>query len=137
MVASIAVLFEFASGLTGQQLVSKPPDDHYWESVYQTRDKRFLKLVQSMDVTWGSGSQLCMKIRTELDENTDYQDLKIYQSEIPVVTVHPRLIGACDLNSDGHRVLIAPSPVGSVHSHSLYSCLLRQSLTCSFESSRG
>ena len=131
MLTAIMAMFEMANGLTGQQLFARPPQRPYFQSAYQTYDKSFLALVQSMDSSW-----TCNTVRDELDNNKLYSDIKMYQDGIASSSLDQRLIGSCSLSYGGHRVLIAPAPPGSIVSHRLFSCLQTADVICSFEKPR-
>ena len=126
MLASIMAMFEMASGLTDQQMSSKPPDDLYFQSALQTNDRTFLKLVIEM-----APGLDCSAIEGKIKE----KELN-YKKGFPTPSANPRIIGACDFNYAGHRVLIAPAPLGSSVSYRLFSCIPKDGVLCDFEKPR-
>lgn len=135
MFTAIVAMFEMAGSLTDQQMFSKPANDPYFDPLasWQYHDKRFLKMVNAMDGSWGSGVALCQKIVEQMSIGNPYEDLKDYRAGVAVASPHPRLRGACDFNKGEHRVLIVSAPAGSIKSHLMYSCLLRGGAQCPFE----
>jgi len=131
----VMAMFQIAMGLTQQQIVSKPPQDTYLKSVWQSNDQQFLRLIKTMDSGWGTGSTLCDKIRQTIATTSMYSSLSDYGPGLVSSSSHPRLMGACALANGGHRVLIAPAPAGAT-GYRLYSCLFKAGdVECGFEKS--
>jgi len=135
MLTAVMAMFQIAMGLTQQQIVSKPPQDTYLKSVWQSNDQQFLRLIKTMDSGWGTGSTLCDKIRQTIATTSMYSSLSDYGPGLVSSSSHPRLMGACALANGGHRVLIAPAPAGAT-GYRLYSCLVKAGdVECGFEKS--
>lgn len=132
MLTAIMAMFEMANGLTGQQMFSRPPKDVYLQSVHQTYDQSFLRLIESMDTSWN-----CPMIRQEIESNPLFSNIKSYRDGLPSESTHQLLMGSCVFSNGNHRVLISPLPQGSTKSHRLFSCLLVDEVMCSFEKARG
>lgn len=132
MLAAIMAMFEMASTLTDQQIFASPPLDPYLQSTYQSYDKSFLKLARSMDSSWD-----CKRINEEIEVSDDLATIRKYKEGVPSESLHQRLLGSCPLSNGPHRVLIAPSPAGSMPSHRVFSCILQNEVDCSFERKRG
>lgn len=132
MLTAIMAMFEMANGLTGQQIFSRPGEDPYLQSVYQTFDKRFLKLVDSRAQPW-----TCQEIRQELDGNPSFSDISSYQDGLPTESIHPLFIGSCVFNKGSHRVLVSVPTEGLRTATRVFSCLLVDDVICPFERARG
>lgn len=132
MLTAIMAMFEMANGLTGQQMFARPPKDAYLQSIHQTYDKSFLRLIESMDT-----STTCSTMRSELENNPVFSDIQPYRAGLPSESTHQFLSGSCVFSNGNHRVLISPLPQRSTKSHGLFSCLLMDEVLCSFEKSRG
>ena len=136
MLTAIMAMFQIATGLTQQQISSKPPTDSYLKSVWQSNDQQFLRLIETMDGTWGTGSVLCQKIIQTVATGGAFPGLAGYVESLGTASLHSRFVGACVLGSGSHRVLIAPKPASSTGaSYRLYSCLLSSGVACNFEQS--
>jgi len=136
MLTAIMAMFQISTGLTQQQIFSKPPADPYLKSVWQSNDQQFLRLIETMDGTWGSGSTLCQKIIQTVGSGASFPGLTGYVESLGSGSLHTRFIGACVLGSGPHRVLVAPKPSSSVGtSYRLYSCVLTGGVACNFEQS--
>lgn len=123
MLTAIMAMFEMASGLTNQQMMTSPADDGYSLSVWKNDDQRFLKLLDSADATWGSGSPLCAKILDQIKPGQPYGDLSGYTPGQTGDSAHPSLAGACVFQKNEHRIVINRSD--SVSSASTGSTLYR------------
>ena len=135
MLTAVMAMFQIAMGLTQQQIVSKPPQDTYLKSVWQSNDQQFLRLIKTMDSGWGTGATLCDKIRQTIATTSTYSSLSDYGSGLVSSSSHPRLTGACALANGSHRILIAPPPAGAM-GYRLYSCLITGGdVECGFEKS--
>lgn len=134
MLTAIMAMFQISSGLTKQQIFSRPPVDSYLKSVWQSNDQQFLRLIETMDSSWGSSSTLCEKILQAVGPGSTYPNLSNYVKGLETANGHPRLSGACVLGQGPHRVLVVPSTFGG-RSHRLYSCVLTKGVSCDFEAS--
>ena len=135
MLTAVMAMFQIGMGLTQQQIVSRPPQDTYLKSVWQSNDQQFLRLVKTMDSGWGTGSTLCDKIRQTIAAISTYSSLSDYGPGLVSSSSHPRFMGACALANGSHRVLIAPAPAGAT-GYRLYSCLVKAGdVECGFEKS--
>lgn len=132
MLTAIMAMFEMANGLTGQQIFSRPAEDPYLQSVYQTFDKSFLKLLGSRSQPW-----TCEEIRQELEENPSFSDISSYQDGLPTESIHPLLIGSCVFSKGSHRILVSVPTGGLRTTHGVFSCLLEDDVICPFEKARG
>ncbi|MBM5828625.1 MAG: hypothetical protein FJ050_11415 [Cyanobacteria bacterium M_surface_7_m2_040] len=133
MLTAVMAMFQVAMGLTQQQIASKPPQDSYVKSPWQSNDQQFLRLIQTMDSSWGSGSTLCGKIMQTIAVSSTYPNLSGYGPGLVSSSGHARLAGACALANAAHRVVIAPAPAGAT-GYRLYSCLIQGGdVDCAFE----
>jgi hypothetical protein len=141
MLTAIMAMLQISTGLTQQQIFSRPPADPYLKSVWQSNDQQFLRLIETIDGTWGSGSTLCQKIIQAVRSGTSYPGLTSYVESMGIEDLsvdkrYDRFRGACVLGSGPHRVLVAPKPSSSAGtSYRLYSCVLASGVVCSFEQS--
>ncbi len=135
MLTAIMAMFEMASGITGQQMFSRPPVDRYMQSAAQGADRQFLELISIADSSWGSGDALCTKILAEIEKpGSRYGGLAGYTRSVATTSGHLRLTGACVLAKGEHRVLVAPV-AGAGRSYGLYSCAPQNASSCLFEGS--
>jgi len=136
MLSAVMAMFQIAMGLTQQQMVSKPPQDTYLKSVWQSNDQQFLQLVKTMDSGWGTGSTLCDKIKQTIAASSTYSSLSDYDPGLVSSSLHLRFDGPCEpcaLANGSHRVLIAAAPAGAA-GYRLYSCLIKAGdVECGFE----
>ena len=136
MLTAIMAMFQVATGLTQPENSSELPPDSYLKSVWQSNDQQFLRLIETMDATWGTGSVLCQKMIQALATGGAFPGLTGYVESLGTASLHSRFVGACVLGSGSHRVLIAPKPASSAGAnYRLYSCVLSSGVACDFEQS--
>ena len=140
MFTNIISIFEIASFINNQKMFDTPssPNQSLLLSKRE-KDRRFLKLLNEINSSLGSGNSLCQNIidgMTNSENNnfsvlSNYTDLAIYKQSIPVTSQHLLLSNGCDLNNASHRVLIVPSQDNQNH-YLFYSCI-SDGIVCKFE----
>ena len=66
MFTGIFAMFQMSNALLQQQILSRPPDNNYSQTIYQTNEKKFLKLLENASSAWGTGEILCKSIKDEI-----------------------------------------------------------------------
>ena len=72
MLTGVITMFEISSALINQQVLNSAPIDTYVQTIYQTNDRNFLRVLTHADSSWGSGDTLCTNLKlkaTELEED--------------------------------------------------------------------
>ena len=140
MLTAIAAMFEMASSLTRQQMMTAPADDGYSLSSWRVDDQRFLRLISSPDApSWGSGPALCAKILEEIKPGKEFGTLSGYSPGPSGESSHSVLVGSCVFQKSEHRVLINRRATAAGSSaYGFLSCNPRpqDGVGCSFERSR-
>tara|TARA_B100001093_G_C26040583_1_gene682030 strand:+ start:66 stop:512 length:447 start_codon:yes stop_codon:yes gene_type:complete len=132
MFTGIFAMFQMSNALLKQQILSGAPDNKYSQTIHQTNDRKFLKVLENANSTWGSGDSLCQRIKNEISNMGG--DLLALNQYIPTNTNNSnssRFSGTCFLAKGNHRILITPN--NSENKISLFSCVLEQKIICDFE----
>jgi len=133
MLTGVITMFEISSALINQQVLNSAPIDTYVQTIYQTNDRNFLRVLTHADSSWGSGDTLCTNLKlkaTELEE--DLLSVTEYSKGAPNSSSNLRLMGSCILSKDDHRILITPITESNATS-SLFSCIIKDDIICDFE----
>jgi hypothetical protein len=134
MLTAIMAMFEMATGITNQQIMSRPPEDPYYDSGAQAIDQAALRLaaepspkgLQGWSMT--TTSALCDEVNRLVRENPDlYASLAGY-SFAPSVQPETRLASGCETavvisGSGVHRLTLAPT---ESRQYSVFSCVTKQ-----------
>ena len=132
MFTGIFAMFQMSNALLQQQILSKPPDNNYSQTIYQTNDKKFLKVLENANSEWGAGDMLCQSIKDEIANMAgDIMPLKEYINADSNNSDSIRFLGTCFLAKGKHRILITPNY--SEDRINLFSCLLDEKDFCDFE----
>ena len=135
MLTGVFAMFQMSNALLQQQILSKAPDNKYSQTIHQTNDKKFLKVLENANSTWGSGDSLCLSIKNEISNLGG--DLLVLNQYIKTNTNNSnssRFAGACFLAKGNHRVLITPN--NSENNITLFSCVLDKTIICDFEENK-
>lgn len=134
MLTAIMAMFEMATGITNQQIMSRPPEDPYYASGAQAIDQAALRLASEPSPKGLQGwsmtttAALCDEVNRLVRENPDlYPSLTGY-SFAPSVQPESRLASGCETavvisGSGVHRLTLAPTVSTQ---YSLFSCVTKQ-----------
>ncbi len=132
MFTGIFAMFQMSNALLQQQILSRPPDNNYSQTIYQTNEKKFLKLLENASSAWGTGEILCESIKDEISNIAgDMLPLEKYIEAESNSSDNPRFSGTCFLAKGNHRILITPN--NTEDRINLFSCLLDKKKLCDFE----
>ncbi len=133
MLTGVVTMFEISSALINQQFLNNPPIDNYVQTIYQTNDIKFLRVLTHADSSWGAGDTLCNNLKLKASElEEDLLTLTEYTKGVSSNSSNLKLLGSCILTKDDHRVLITPVTESNNYS-SLFSCIIKDNIICDFE----
>ena len=135
MLTGIMAIFEMGLSLTGQSLLSKPPDAYGESPEMKAVDKRLIGLLMDRNaVAPGLANQsLCNALLQSYAAQYPGESAGQPDGRMPID--QGRWIRSCQLNRGSHRVLIMPPDPGQDQmAYQLFSCVLTGGHDqCSFE----
>ena len=135
MITGIMAMIEMSNSLSTQNLYNIPPKDEYINSTEQNADRLFDSELQKAKSSWGTGKELCNKLKLELQEAGFNSIVSKYKIDSGSESTNNRLSSSCILYSNKHRIIIS-SKNPNINSYGLYSCLLDNEAYCEFEKNK-
>lgn len=134
MMSGIISIFNMSLNITSQPIKAVLPENNYQNNKFDLKDKLFLELLQNSDKSWGTGEELCEKIKTEINNpSNNFSDLVNYQKSILSPSENERIIGSCSFDNSNHRILIKPRNEDN-KSFYYFSCMINlEKGFCDFE----